>query len=272
MGDATLNAGGFDMAAYLERIGYGGPLRPDREVLEALHLAHATHIPFENLDILLGRGIRLDLPGVQAKLVAGRRGGYCFEQNLLFSHALRAAGFTVTDLAARVRYGTRQPRPRTHMCLLVQTGDGQWLADVGFGGEGLLLPVPLVPGRLVNQFTWTYRVVAQAGLWVLQTRRGDGWLDMYAFTLEPQLASDYEMANYYTSTHPDSAFVRTLTAQLPTPAARHVLRDRHYVIDTGTAVTDTPITNDRMLLDVLADTFHLRLPAATRFPAPGAGG
>src|SRR5574342_262407 len=94
----------LDLDAYLERIGYTGGLKPDLDVLEAIHLAHATHIPFENLDILLKRPIALDLASLQAKLVAARRGGYCFEQNLLFSAVLQRLGFSVTQYAARVIY------------------------------------------------------------------------------------------------------------------------------------------------------------------------
>src|SRR5687767_10168065 len=127
----------FDLAAYLERIGYAGTPHPDRTTLAPLQLAHATHIPFENLDILLQRPVRLDIESLQAKLVEERRGGYCFEHNLLFAAALEAAGFSVTPLAGRVRYRTRRTLPRTHMLLLVSVGGADWIADVGFGLEGL---------------------------------------------------------------------------------------------------------------------------------------
>lgn len=110
----------LDLQAYLRRIGYQGAVEPTRRVLEALHLAHATHIPFENLDILLGRPIALDLASLQSKLVARRRGGYCFEHNLLFAAVLREFGFEPTLLAARVRFRTTAVLPRTHMLLLVE--------------------------------------------------------------------------------------------------------------------------------------------------------
>src|SRR5919198_5965296 len=116
--------------SYLERVGYTGDLRPTYEVLEALHLAHATHIPFENLDILAGRPIRLDLESLEAKLVKARSGGYCFEQNALFAGVLDAIGFDVTRLAGRVRYRVSFVLPRTHMTLLVNVEGGTWLADV----------------------------------------------------------------------------------------------------------------------------------------------
>src|SRR5262245_62565608 len=118
----------IDLAAYFERIAYAGDRSPSRATLDALHLAHATHIPFEDLDILLGRPIRLDLASLQAKLVAGRRGGYCFEQNALFAAVLEQLGFAVTRLAARVRFRTDRVLGRTHMALRVDVGGVPLLA------------------------------------------------------------------------------------------------------------------------------------------------
>jgi N-hydroxyarylamine O-acetyltransferase len=259
---------GLDLAAYLERIGYEGDtgdLRPTLAVLEALHLAHATHIPFENLDVLLGVPIRLDLASVQAKLVRGGRGGYCFEQNALFAAALERFGFPVQRLAARVRAGAHRVLPRTHMTLLVTAEGGSWLADVGFGAEGLLLPVPFGGGQEARQFAWTYRIVAEEPeLWLLQSSREGAWEDLYSFTLEPQAPIDYEMANYYTSTHPESRFVRTLTVQRAAPEGRHILRGQELRRDRGTTVTSRTIADDE-LLALLAETFGLHFPVGTRF-------
>ena len=114
-----MSAGHLDLDAYLKRIGYAGARQPTLAVLEALHLAHATHIPFENLDVLLGRPIRLDLASLQAKLVAGGRGGYCFEQNLLIAAVLGQLGFEVKLIAARVRHRGDKDLPRTHMLVMV---------------------------------------------------------------------------------------------------------------------------------------------------------
>jgi N-hydroxyarylamine O-acetyltransferase len=262
----------FDLDAYLARIGYAGDLAPTRDVLAALHLAHASHIPFENLDILLGRPIRLDLEGVQAKLVRGRRGGYCFEQNTLFAAALEGLGFRVTPLAARVRYGATRLSPRTHMLLKVDLEEGPWLADVGFGGEGLLGPIPLASGRVVRQFARSYRVVVDGGLWVLQCLRAGSWMDFYAFTTEPQYAVDFEVANHFTSTHPSSHFLRTPTAQLPTPEARHILRGPELTIERGEEVRRRTIEDDEELLSVLSETFGLDFPPETRFRPPSVVG
>lgn len=263
-----MNQDQFDLEAYLKRVGYSGPREPTAATLEALHLAHATHIPFENLDVLLGRPIRLDLASLQAKLVAGGRGGYCFEHNLLFAAALARLGFELKMVAAKVRHRGDKDLPRTHMLLMVTIEEGaDWVADVGFGGEGLLLPVPFATGRETRHHAWTYRIIEEKqGLWLLQSRRQDSWANLYCFTLEAQTQADCEMANHYTSTHPDSPFVHTLTAQLPTPAARQVLRNRELVTDRGGGnVARRTLRDDDELLDVLAGTFGLRFPAGTRF-------
>ena len=257
----------FDLQAYLRRIGYAGPLDPTLAVLERLHLAHATHIPFESLDVLLGRPIRLDLAGLQEKLVAGGRGGYCFEQNLLLAAALREAGFEVRQLAARVRHRGDKPLPRTHMLLLVRIEGADYIADVGFGGEGLLLPVPFRAAAECRHYAWTYRVVEESpGQWLVQSLRASEWANLYSFTLEPQTREDYEMANHYTATHPDSPFVRTLIVQLPTPAARYALRDRELTVDRGGGrIERRTLAGDDEVLAALAATFGLHFPPGTRF-------
>src|SRR5262245_28990314 len=168
----------LDLDAYLARIEYASERAPTLPVLKAVHLAHATHIPFENLDIQLGRPILLDLESLQAKLVRGRRGGYCFEQNTLFAPALDQLGFRVTRLAARVRIGATRMAARTHMTLKVDVDGGSWLADVGFGGAGLLEPVPLLPDQVERQFAWSYRLQEKDGLWVLQSLARESWHDL----------------------------------------------------------------------------------------------
>jgi N-hydroxyarylamine O-acetyltransferase len=266
------NGAPLDLDAYLARIGYGGERAPTLAVLEALHLGHRTRIAFENLEIFLGRPVRLDLESLQAKLVHGKRGGYCYEQNTLFGAVLEQLGFRVTRLAARVRRGATRILPRTHMMLQVDIGGSAWLADVGFGGDGPLLPVPLVPGREARQYAWRYRVVREPELWVLQCSHGGDWVDLYAFTLEPQFDVDTEMANYYVSTHPSSRFVQTLTAQLMTPAARYILVNRELTVLRDDVEYTQRIEGDDGLLRVLSETFFLEFPPGTRFrsPVPGA--
>ena len=152
------------------------------------------------------------------------------------------------------------------MLLLIHVDGANWLADVGFGVEGLLMPVPFGSGKMVRQFAWSYRVIEEEGQWVLQSLRNDSWVDLYAFTLEPQQLADYELANYYTSTHPDSRFVPTLIVQLPRQEVRRVLRNRELILDRGAnMVTRRMLADDEELLDVLAGTFDLRFPPGTGF-------
>jgi N-hydroxyarylamine O-acetyltransferase len=256
----------LDQVAYRQRIGFTGQIGTQLETLQALHLAHATTIPFENLDIQMGLPIRLDLAALQDKLVRRRRGGYCFEQNTLFQAVLQSAGFKVLPCEARVRLGRMEVRARTHMLLLVELDGGFWLCDVGFGGEGLLHPVPL-DGKAHPQFLNTYRIVPEGSLRVLQSLQGEAWVELYAFQPEARFPIDFEMANHYTSTHPDGGFLRTLTAQLPGPECRRVLRNRFYSEQRGTEVTTRELALDEVI-PVLRNNFGLEVPEDFQWPMP----
>ncbi len=197
-------------AAYLERIGLDANARPG---LAELHRAHATTIPFENFDPYAGRPVSLRLADLEDKLVARRRGGYCFEHNLLLAGALDALDVgTVEPMLARVRLGPEgQPRPLNHLLLRVTEQDGStWLADVGFGGGGLLDPVPFATDIETDQAGWRYRLVEDGPELVLQVFQDGGWTDMYGFVPEPAEPIDIEVHNWYTATHPESNFVTSV--------------------------------------------------------------
>lgn len=222
----------FAIELYLERLGVPQPESMNLSALRALHLAHRLAIPSENLDMQLGRPIPLDIESLQKKLVGARRGGYCFEHNTLFLHALRALGFDVEPCEARVRPpGTTALTPRTHMVLIARVEGSDWLLDVGFGASGPLEPVAL-SDKAQDQHGWVYRVVREEQTHVLQSRGAEGWRDLYAFVPERRYPVDFEVANWYTSTHPESLFVRTLTAQCATPEARHILHGLTYTRST----------------------------------------
>jgi N-hydroxyarylamine O-acetyltransferase len=259
------NEGRLDIGAYLSRIGYAQHLDPTIETLSGLHFAHATRIPFENLDILLGRPIAIDLASLQSKLVTNRRGGYCFEQNTLFAAVLESVGFRVTRLAARVRFGSTAIRPRSHMLVSVAIDDGAWLADVGFGGEGLLYPIRIDCDEEVRQGAWTFRVIAEGEIKVLQSLHADGWFDLYAFTREPQYAVDFEVSNHFTSTYPRSPFVQSLIVQRSGLDRRWTLRNRELSEQSHDAITLATLPDDDALLATLAEVFNLNFPAGTRF-------
>jgi N-hydroxyarylamine O-acetyltransferase len=151
------------------------------------------------------------------------------------------------------------------MLLAVEADGGPWLADVGFGGSGPLLPLRLDDRGEQRQFLWSYRVAEEGGARVLQGGGPGGWQDFYAFTPEPQELVDYEVASYYVSTHPDSPFTRTLAAQLPTPVARYLLRNRELTVDRGTGSEARTVTDDE-LPEVLSKMFGLSLPAGVVLP------
>jgi N-hydroxyarylamine O-acetyltransferase len=271
----------LDLEAYRARVGYAGAWQPTIETLIDLHLAHTTSITFENLDILLGRPIYIDLATVQNKLVASRRGGYCFEQNTLFAEVLKTIGFRVTILSARVRFRSHRVLPRTHILLLVEAEESPWIADVGFGTVGLLQPIPLRADDEFQQFGWSYRLVAdnhdssvaqtatgEIPLWTLQAKQGNVWESLYSFSMEPQYPADLEMANWYVSTNPDSRFVQTLTAQRSTEDVRYLLRNFVYTEDRANEQTTRELKDWDEVLVVLADKFDLHFPPGTRFRIP----
>ena len=258
----------LDREAYLAHIDFVGQPTFSEDSLIALHLAHATHIPFENLDILLGKPINIDLASIEAKLVRARRGGYCFEHNRLFAAVLETLGMKPTYLAARVRYRTERLLPRTHLFLLVEINGMKWIADVGFGTVGLLEPMRLIENYTVNQFGWTYRLVNDSGAWTLQSRDNEQWLNLYTFTLDPQFLPDLEVANYYVSTCPDSRFVLTLVVQRSTTAERCLLRNLEFIIDRGGKQSIESLRDQDHLLEVLAAHFDLHFPKGTRFRIP----
>lgn len=263
-------AGSLDLDAYLSRVGWAQEPRPDLATLRGLHEAHAGRIPFENLDVRLGRPVGLDLASLQDKLVRRRRGGYCFEQNTLFAAVLRAIGLEVRTLEARVRPpGAPGPLPRTHMVLRVEVEGRRWLADVGFGGDGPVHPVPL-DGEESAQLGGAYAVATEAeGVHVLRLLSAGAWRDLYAFTLAPALPVDFEVAHHFTSTHPRSPFVNGLTVQRVTPERRQILRGRAYTEQDGEGESRRELS-DREVVELLPEVFGLDVPEDDVLRALGA--
>jgi N-hydroxyarylamine O-acetyltransferase len=257
----------FRLQNYLARIGYDGPLRTDLATLKALKSAHLEAIPFEGLDPLLGRPVKLDFASLQAKLVEGRRGGYCFEQNALFRAALEAIGFNITPLAGRVRWMSPPDTPlgpRTHMLLKIDLDQGAHLADVGFGA--CLLDAPLRLTTDVEQTTamGTYRLTEVEGLFSLAAKRGEGWRTMYVFDLHPQIQSDYEMGNWFTSTSPLVPFTSRLIMERLAGDTRYKLVDRVFSTEArdGEVVDERRLGKASELSEVLRDVFTITPPVA----------
>jgi N-hydroxyarylamine O-acetyltransferase len=209
----------LDLDAYLARIGLDG-----RPGLAELHRAHIAAIPFENLDPRRGIPVSLELEDLQQKLVANRRGGYCFEQNLLLKAALEALGTEVEMFLARVRVSAvpSGQRPRTHLVLGVQANGHKWHADVGFGHGSLLEPIPFGPGGEHEQSGWRFRIVEDGPEFVLESLERGEWVDLYGFVPEPVPLVDVQTSNWYTCTYPRSPFVTGLIVSVQRPDGTRV--------------------------------------------------
>jgi N-hydroxyarylamine O-acetyltransferase len=255
----------FRLHNYLTRIGFGGPVGPDLSTLAAIHAAHVDAIPFEGLDPLLRRPVKLDLASVQEKLAGGRRGGYCFEQNVLLKAALEAIGFKVTGLAGRVRWMSppRSPLgPRVHMLLKVDLPDGPYLADVGFGACLLDSPLQFKTGAEQRTAMGTYRLSEANGLFSLSAKRPAGWRTMYVFNLEPQIQSDYELGNWFTSTNPLAPFLSTLIMERVSSGKRYKLVNCRFMIEArdGEVAVERSIGSAGELRQVFDETFNITPP------------
>lgn len=266
-----------DLDAYLTRIRYAGPREPTLAALRGLVLAHATSIPFENLDVLLGRGISLADRDVERKLVHDRRGGYCFEQNSLLLRALTALGLTASPLSARVRL--KAPRdfvpPRTHLFVRVDIDGVPWLADVGVGGLSPTAPIrldvlddeqptPHEPRRIVREDR------TPSPRYFHQARLGDAWADVYELTLEEMPPIDREVGNWWTSTSPQSKFRQNLMVALARPdGTRLSILNREFTHRRGADLLERfELADTGHLLTVLAERFGIRLPVDTPLTFP----
>jgi N-hydroxyarylamine O-acetyltransferase len=251
----------LDLDAYLERIGLNG-----RPSIEQVHRAHLTSIPFENLDPHQGLPVSLQLQDIERKLVTDRRGGYCFEQNLLLKAALEALGAEVDMFLARVRVGAEPGvmRPRTHLVLRVRENGASWHADVGFGARGILDPIPFGPGPAQEQSGFGFRVVQDGPELLLQKLDGDEWVEAYSFLSQPVPLIDVELSNWWTSTHPGSPFATGLIVGLRDCDGTGTLlcdwSELSLSVETPEGTSVTPIEREA-IPELLA----------TRFSLPGFG-
>ncbi len=261
----------IDLEAYLRRIGYEGARSPTLDTLRAIQARHTDAIAFENLDPLLKWPVRLDVESLQRKMVRGGRGGYCYEQNILLSHALQALGFKVTSHAARVLWNAAvagAAPPRTHMLLRVDLDGHPWIVDAGFGVMTPTGPLRLEPGAEQATPHEPFRLASERDGFVLQARIRGEWKALYRFDLQVQLLSDYEIANWYVSTHPESRFVNELMAARPAPGRRYTLLDNEFTVHHLDGNTEKRVLTSAVeFRTVLERDFHLTLPPAPELEA-----
>ena len=266
----------FALDAYRERIGWRGDTPLTLATLTRLLRAHMNAIPFENLDPLLGRPVRLDLESLQRKLVHARRGGYCFEHATLFAAALEAFGFMPTRHTARVVLFTpRTESPRTHMVLTVPLAEATYVVDPGFGGLAPQVPIPLVdrgdgpevpPHAPTNE--WMHWMTRDAREWVLRARSGDKVVDCWISTLEADNLVDFEVGNHYTATHPASPFVNRILLRAMTPDGYVSVMNRDVTRLTATGQHSTRLADRTALRALLFEHFGFDLPEVESMRVP----
>jgi N-hydroxyarylamine O-acetyltransferase len=254
---------GIDLDAYFGRIGYTGGRTSTLETLRTIQLLHAQTIPFESLNPLLRLPVLLDIDALQQKMVQSGRGGYCFEHNLLLSHALKALGFRVRGLAARVLWNLPEGQVKaiSHMVLNVEAGDEWYLVDVGFGGLTPTGPLRLELNTAQTTPHELFRLIESDEELVLQASVQDQWKPLYRFTLREHLLPDYEMFSWYLCTHPNSYFRTSLSAARPFPNGRYALRNTalttHHL---GRESEQRELTSVAEFRTILEETFGITLP------------
>lgn len=258
----------IDINAYLDRIAHRGPIDVSIETLRALHTAHALAVPFENLDIHLGRPILLDEAAIFDKIVTRRRGGYCFEMNGLMTAVLRQLGFSVKTLAARIMRSSTDVRAKTHRLQLVEVDGERWIVDVGFGGNGLIAPLRLETGKIDRQFSESFRLTTDERFGhVLEALIRDRWQKLYAFTLEEHLSVDYELMNYFTSTSPEALFTQVRICTKPTPEGRVTLSGMELKIRHGERIQTSYMASEEAYHQALREHFDIVLDGPFVDPA-----
>lgn len=267
------------LKAYLDRIGLTDAPPATAEGLVTLQRAHRLAIPFENLDIMLGRGVDVSPGAVFDKLVGQRRGGYCFEQNGLFLRMLAALGFEARPLLARVWLGIAagDVPPRTHMLALVKVPGGQWIADVGFGGS-MVPPLPLADGAGVAMPDGTRHLLRRAampgdpsGQWLLERdgpaaatdgrAEGAGWVPQYGFSLEGIAPADIAAANHWTATAPGTRFTSLHVVSRVLPDGFAALSDRQLTLYSEGRAESWPVADASAYRALLDESFGIALPA-----------
>lgn len=249
----------FDLKAYCKRIGYVGDLHANAETLKALMQCQLRSIPFENLDVQAGKVVSLIPEDIAEKILAKRRGGYCYEVNGIFAMALEALGIEYTLLAARpMFYPVR--RPKSHMVVLANVGGQQWLCDTGFGSYGICEPLSLQTiGQVVKQGFDSFMLEQfNDRELILKALVGGEWVNQYSFDLCPFEFIDFMPSNYMNSTHPDAIFVQKYLVVLHIENGRKVMFGDALKVFTQDGITQSVVRREN-LQEVLAQEFNLMM-------------
>lgn len=247
----------FDCDAYLERIAVSDPVSLSIDFLEQIHRAHAYTIPFENFDIMLGRGIDLSPGKLFDKIILQSRGGYCFELNGLFLQLIQTIGFQAVPLLARVQTrGT--PTGRHHQLSLVNINGKKWIADIGFGANGLRAPIPFVMNSPSGHDGLLFRLVEAPPFGtMLQIMEDEEWNNLYSFDLEYVCNADIDSGNHFTSTSPDSYFTWMPVAALPNQTGRVALANFQLTVYTDDGVEIIELEPGEIYMQIIKEYFGI---------------
>jgi N-hydroxyarylamine O-acetyltransferase len=267
---ARMNAFRFPVSAYLKRIGLADIPSPDQQGLASVVSGQTFSIPFENIDIHLGRSISLDPGALVGKMVNQPRGGYCHELNGILRLALQSLGFVIRPALARVLYNRIAPGAHTHQVLIVTLSNQEWLADAGFGGPGLRAPIPIIMNQVQEQYGERYRLMRdpQGGI-VLQKQSHDSFMDLYSFNgNELTMDIDIEMSNHFTSTWPRSIFRLQRMCSLPRKSGRVTLLDMQLTIHRQGAAETRILPPGPQYMKALSEHFGIHVDATYEELAP----
>lgn len=246
---------------YFKRIQTTIPSELTLEALSTIQNQHTQTIPFEGLNPLLGIPVKLDLESLVKKLIFDKRGGYCFEQNILLKHVLKTLGFKVRGLMGRVTLPNNVQVGRTHMFLLVEFEEKPYIVDVGFGG--LVPNQPLLVETNIIQKTslGVYQIIEQTpSNLLLKVKVKSKWLSLYSFDLEEYTPADYEVGNWYTSTHPNSNFTNNLIVSMNTDKSRYTLNNNKLSIHHAHHPSEKKqLKSAEEIITVLSTIFQINL-------------
>ena len=248
-----------DVPAYLARIGYGGPTEPTVETLRAIHYAHLLAVPFENLDIAVGRKIVVDAEAFLRKVVEERRGGFCYELNGAFAWLLRKLGYRVTLLSARVAREKGGEGPEfDHLTLRVDLAE-PWLADVGFG-ESFLEPLRMKVKDEQSDRAGRFRLVRLGErLQLERAEPGSAWKRQYSFALKPRKLEEFAGMCHYHQTSPDSHFTQNRICTLATADGRITLSEMKLNVTRNGERHEQLQSSEEERSTVLRERFGVRL-------------
>lgn len=255
----------FDLNRYLNRIVLNTPIKASESSLFDFQTHQLKSITFENMDCLIDRDILLDSESLQKKIIAEKRGGYCFELNQLLLEALQSAGFKVRPILSRVMYRGTGINPKTHIFLIATLNDKKYIVDAGFGGPGLFTPMPFELNRVDKQDNGNFKLEADLEFGFIlkkETQEPGVWQNVFAFNEDPVYSADLEMSNFYTSKVPHSHFRHNLIAALFTEQGRYTLLNRKFsILSNNGQMESREIESADELQNILTTKFNLKVPS-----------